>query len=369
MLRKFSVENFKNFKEIIELDLTAGKYEYNNEAIKNNIVKNAVIFGKNGSGKSNLIYAIMDITNHLTDFQKRSNHYTIFKNLNSSLNYARFKYEFNFSDNVLTYEYKKNNVDEIYDEIVTINDKIVIFEDFQKGKRKVDLKGAESLNVEKRDLQLSLVKYVFTNTKLDNNDEFNKVFHEFKEFVYGMLYFSSGTSEGNFYQGFKIGRDNIASTIIESGHLKKLEKFLKELEINYVLESGKDDAGNSTINVRFANQSVNIFNVLSHGTYVILVFYYWLTFLDEIKFLVIDEFDAYYHNTVARKLLSLIQKSSAQSIFTSHNSFIMTNDLLRPDSYFIIQNNKIKDLSHLTRKELRFAHNLEKMYNAGAFDE
>jgi len=37
--------------------------------------------------------------------------------------------------------------------------------------------------------------------------------------------------------------------------------------------------------------------------------------------------------------------------------------------YFLIQNNKINNLPSLTVKELRFAHNLEKMYNAGAFND
>lgn len=47
----------------------------------------------------------------------------------------------------------------------------------------------------------------------------------------------------------------------------------------------------------------------------------------------------------------------------------MSNELLRPDCYFIVQNNQIKNLSSLTTKELRMAHNLGKMYKAGAFDE
>ena len=46
----------------------------------------------------------------------------------------------------------------------------------------------------------------------------------------------------------------------------------------------------------------------------------------------------------------------------------MSNDLLRPDSYFLLENNKIQAISDLTEKELRQAHNLQKMYKAGAFN-
>ena len=53
---------------------------------------------------------------------------------------------------------------------------------------------------------------------------------------------------------------------------------------------------------------------------------------------------------------------------TTHNTDLMSNDLLRPDCYFLLENNGIKAISELTEKELRQAHNLQKMYKAGAFN-
>ena len=68
MLTKFSVENYKSFNKKVTLDLTkAHDYDFNKEAIKNGIVKNAVIFGDNGSGKSNFSLALFDIVVTLTD--------------------------------------------------------------------------------------------------------------------------------------------------------------------------------------------------------------------------------------------------------------------------------------------------------------
>ena len=40
----------------------------------------------------------------------------------------------------------------------------------------------------------------------------------------------------------------------------------------------------------------------------------------------------------------------------------MTNDLLRPDCNFILNENKIKPLCDCTDKELRFGHNIEKLF-------
>ena len=47
---------------------------------------------------------------------------------------------------------------------------------------------------------------------------------------------------------------------------------------------------------------------------------------------------------------------------------LMSNDLLRPDCYFLLENNSINAISELTEKERRQAHNLQKMYKAGAFN-
>ena len=49
--------------------------------------------------------------------------------------------------------------------------------------------------------------------------------------------------------------------------------------------------------------------------------------------------------------------------------YLMNNDLFRPDCLFIMQNKQIKTMPDLTEKELRQAHNLQKMYKAGACDE
>ena len=55
MLAKFSVSNFKNFKEPIEFTLDQpGKFKYNSECISDGIVGKAILYGKNATGKSNL---------------------------------------------------------------------------------------------------------------------------------------------------------------------------------------------------------------------------------------------------------------------------------------------------------------------------
>ena len=83
----------------------------------------------------------------------------------------------------------------------------------------------------------------------------------------------------------------------------------------------------------------------------------------------IDEFDAFYHFELAESVQRHLKQISGVQIFTTtHNTDLMSNDLLRPDCYFLLRNNSIKAIAELTEKELRQAHNLQKMYKAGAFN-
>ena len=92
--------------------------------------------------------------------------------------------------------------------------------------------------------------------------------------------------------------------------------------------------------------------------------------MENVSLVFIDEFDAFYHNNLATAVVKeLLKLPKTQSILTTHNTDIMSNDLLRPDCYLRIQNGKIKSFSEATNKELRKAHNLQKLYNAGAFDD
>ena len=81
-----------------------------------------------------------------------------------------------------------------------------------------------------------------------------------------------------------------------------------------------------------------------------------------------DEFDAFYHFELAEHIVEMLKKfENTQIIFTTHNTDLLSNDLLRPDCYFWLHENQITSLSDLTEKELRRAHNLQKMFKAGAF--
>ena len=370
MLIEFKVEGFKNFEKELIFDLSKTRnYTFSENAVKDEIVKTGLIYGINGSGKSNLGSAIFDIILHLTEKEKLINLYSYYLNLSNSNIMAKFYYKFKFEDDILEYEYQKDKPQNLVSEVVKINNKLISEYDYLTNKFELNLKGTENLNKNLNGNNISFIKYISNNINPEMDSEqfkIKKVIEKFINFVNNMLFFAS--LNGNFYQGFKKGAGSISEEIIDKGKLKDFENFLKMAGINYTLiekEVGKE----KRIYCKFKSGEVDFFEIASRGTKSLTLFYAWLIRLDEVSFVFIDEFDAFYHIDLAKRVVEELLKLNVQAILTTHDTTIMTNDLLRPDCYFVLSEGKIKSLPDLTEKELRQAHNLEKMYRAGAFNE
>lgn len=368
MLKQFNVKNFKGFRDKITFHLeTTDDYEFQSEVILNGCVTKGIIFGINGSGKSNLGLALFDIIFHLTDKETIFKNYIIYQNIEHREKRVEFEYVFQFFGSELRYRYKKTDVETLVYEELSINGECKILYDYEKNEGYTKLPGSETLNdFILNGSQMSRVRYVARNTILEECEE-NKVFKCFIDFVDRMLLFYSLDEKG--YEGLQIGSESLSDGIIESGKLKDFEKFLKENEVNYKLKEVSVD-GKHKIYCVFDNREIDFFTIASTGTKSLALFYYWYIKFQKASFVFIDEFDAFYHFRVSENLVRKVREVGEVQIFmTTHNTDLLNNDLLRPDCYFEIKDNKIQKFSEKTEKELRKAHNLQKMYKAGAFDE
>lgn len=158
--------------------------------------------------------------------------------------------------------------------------------------------------------------------------------------------------------------DNI---IIDNNKLKDFSSFLIDNGIKYELTEMKFPTG-KLIGVK-KEKGVTTFKIIaSSGTLALWLYYCWEIYFDKVTFLFIDEFGATYHFELAANIVKRLNgKTNFQTILTSHNTYLMSNKLTRPDCTFIINSNSIKSLSSCTEKELREAHNIEKLYREGAF--
>lgn len=368
MLRKFKVSNFKGFEKDFELDLTAvNGYAFNKDAIKNGIVNNAIIYGQNGVGKSNLALAIFDIIGHLTDKGRKEAVYNNYLNAYCNSEVACFHYEFLINSKIVIYEYKKSDYKTIVYECFTIdNEELVLFDRTKEVKAKVNLKGAETLKTEIENKELSILKYVKNNTELAQN-EINATFISFFTCIEKMLYFRC--LQNNIYIGLDIGGKNTLEDIIKKGNVQSFETFLNLAGVVCKLTE-VEELDRKTIAFDFNGKLRPFVEVASTGTIALSHFYLWYQDIkenDKVSFLFIDEFDAFYHHALSALIVAKLKETGVQFILTTHNTSIMTNDLLRPDCYFIMTKKQIRSFSNSTQKELREAHNIEKMYKAGSF--
>jgi AAA15 family ATPase/GTPase len=372
------VKNFKGFREKFTLDLAASSYEFNPECIYNGCVSKSLVYGYNGVGKSNLGLAFMDITIHLTDKEKPIHLYSNYCNAESNNKTAEFTYLFKFDDTYVKYEYGKESAGKLIYEYLYINEDIILSYNRKTNEPLVmNLSGTETLIKDLNKISISVVKYIRANAILDGPTE-KATLEFFFDFVDRMLLFWSLDSRG--YIGYSVGATNILEDIVKRNHFPDFKDFLKaaELPSNIVFkkigeqllyffefaQSGKEST----------KKGIEFFQTCSQGTRALTVFYYWYQYIkySDIppSFVFIDEFDAFYHQKLAEFVICKLKElNRCQIILTTHDTGIMSNDFLRPDCLYLMYKDKIQSINKSTDKELRFAHNIEKMYRAGAFGE
>lgn len=372
MITHFAVKNFRNFKGWTNYSLSSDKkYVFNESAVPNNIVQHAMLYGENGSGKTNLGYAILDITRHLSQAPTRyPNFVSTYLNADSADELAEFKFTFSFDGNEVFYQYGKDKSSSIVYESLHIQGEEILHWDRRKSNLAViNLLGAETLTRELSENVASVVTFVLNNASLQDSPQ-KALFFALLKFVEGMVFFKAMSSVNEYAGVAPTKHENISAQIIEEFGIFKLEYFLSQCGIAVKLGTYSGDEGERISQV-LAHKSLDFFSVASSGTFSLVILFVWLQKMQkgQVSFAYIDEFDAFYHHKLAKDIVKQISSLPAQTILSSHNTSVMSNNLLRPDCYFEIKNQAVTPLYKLSDRELRKAHNLEKMYRSGAFDE
>lgn len=366
MLTKFAVTNYIGFANRIEWDLSkSANYEFNKTAVKDGIIKNGIIYGPNGSGKTNFGLALFDIENHLSPKWKKPDYYLNFVYAGKKNEIVTFEYTFKFHKTEVEYIYAKNAVGALVEESLFV-DKINIFErkrnSFHIDKQQFPMDKNIEQSLKNNANNVSIINFLLTSYPLGSEHYLMKL----NRFVNSMLWFRN--LDVREFIGLETHVTMLDEFIIANNLLDDFSAFLQSVS-EQKFQFAKHHPTDKQILCKIEGYVVPFHLLASTGTRSLQLLYFWIKRMNEASFVFIDEFDAFYHFRLAFEVCKRLFSLDCQMFTSSHNTYLMTNDLLRPDCNFILNNNKIKCLADCTDKELRFGHNIEKIYRAGAFYE
>lgn len=418
MLLQFSIKNFRTFKEKATLSLVASNYDkdtretdnVSQDAIFNlRILKSAVVYGANASGKSKLFEALMFmkqfVINSSKDSQKGDEIEVEPFGLNSESEKLPTEFEVVFTHENILYRYgfevdKKNVISEwLYYKPKTKEIELFYREgnkfetherNFQKGKTVIK----EGL-VRDNALLVSVSAQFNDSTSISVIDWFKK------------LKTISGLNESG-YQGFTMGRTEdpihkarildllkaadlgIQDIKLQKLELDKLPKGMpKELRDKIIKEVNEEKAEFisdvlTTHKIYDSNKTpIDIVNFsLDHDESSGTRKFFALTgpILDVIEngyTLVIDELDSKLHPNLVCKIVTLfnskeLNKKNAQLIFNTHDTNLLSSGLFRRDQIWFTEKTKYGEaklfsLADFKSDEVRKTESFEENYIRGKY--
>ena len=373
MLTRFSVKNYRTFKDELILDFTNTRdYQFNTDCILNDCVGKMIIYGRNGTGKTNLGRALQDIWGTLF--------YPIqigqlggdssFLNADSAEGEANFRYNFAFDGKKVEYCYKKNRERALTFESLQIDGHTVFsYDHVQNCLNKNDLSsiGCETLSDKKfllgnndNELAGAFLSWIFNNSAMDGKSLIGQLYKFVREMR--VLHLTEEKVR-NSYNVF----------LSEEDSLSRMESFFNAMGVPCSLVVEKTPDGRRELYYEYSNGLVRFEEAASGGARELYKLYtrVFLAVNKTPSFLFLDEFDAYYHYEMSEKLVKYLIENypHTQIVMTSHNTNLISNAILRPDCYLILsQDGRLTPLCDATNRELREGHNLEKMYISGEFE-
>jgi uncharacterized protein len=412
MIEEFSFGNFWSFKDIQTLNMTAAKIKSKNALLDNNnvfpitkelsLIKSKAIYGANAGGKSNIVKALVTFIRIIRDSAKEekalslidsfqlsteTNSQPTFFQLIFRVGKKRYRYGFEADDKSIKSEWLFSTPSK-REQSLFIREKNEIVE-------------INQTHFEEGVLYQKLLKnskdQVFTDTSLFlthlNSIGFAKLSKQiFKtissiSIVSGLghkgMYSMAGESLNDalkkkfildFLKKADIGIDNLETVEIANENLP--DNF--EEEVNQELKKGKIIVSSRIqfdSNLKAVGKSEFSFgNQESEGTkkmFELSPFIY--RSLKEGVTLVIDEFDSRFHPLLTKKIVELYnstENKKAQLIFTTHDTNLLSPELLRRDQIDFVEKDKY-GASHLyTLVEIKGVRNdatFEKDYIQGKY--
>ncbi len=413
MLLQFSVNNYKSIKDTITFSMaTTSKDEGNSFNIgKYELLKSAIIYGANASGKSNFLKAmafmgkivlnknkVIQSTDTLEHFPFKLN--TDTQNSSSTfeivcfINNIKYRYGFEIDDTTVYAEWlyadEKGKESKLFYRDVEEDDYINPTK-FKEGYKSFDKKELK-INVPKNQLfiwkcdqndgevsksilgwfnRFNLIDgmehdgYIgFAMDQMENEDFKNEIVNLVKTADIGIedIILEREKVPSEFFEEMSIPSD-LKEKILEGGGLQRvlLNTYHKQYDENdnevgkIIFELDEEESKGTR---KFFKMSAPILNTLREG-----------------KILIIDELDASLHPMLTRHLIKLfhnekINTKNAQLIFATHDTNMLTPTMFRRDQIWLTEKDKFgaTDIYSLAQlKDVIKNENFEKQYIQGKY--
>ena len=392
MLIMFRVKNFASFKDEVILDMRAVSYkDMKGHLLENNnnkVVKSLAIFGKNASGKSNLISALYYfesfVYNQFYDAGSREDEVD-FGDRMPNVKRSTFKlsehtsddseFEILFSNNNQTIQYgfvihdipdeKKYSIKE---EWLLVDDKTV----FDRGQNAISFGKKYENELKKIDKQRADRLYIGVLDYFAEG-EVKIIVDNFKEYLQNKFNVHFELILEGSVKGFVSGV-GFSKRIVEDEEYKKtIEKFIKVADVGITglsieenndektkdrcpyevktIHDVYDDDGNIVGQEKFG------LNMESSGTNRYFSFIqYILNIIEEGGVFIVDEMSARFHPILTKFIVDLFQgkmNKSAQLIFTTHDISLMNRKQFRRDEIAFVEKNNMGASSLYTLADIK----------------
>lgn len=363
VILSFSVKNFRSFKDeqIIDFTLAHGeridkalRVEVKNKNENIRVLKNALIFGANASGKTNALEAIfslfylvtkptLDVTEKFTNDTYMFSENPIEFKINLVIDGDIYRYEINFTEN------------EVIFENLICNDVMIFkrhFQEFTYASIKDQMKEFLNQSVRKNALLLHAAQAQNLPHSVAVFRWFKQLKSESINYYFDMLAKDEKYKEKILY-GLKFADFNIVDIVVER---KKGNSDESTFSV-YLVHKGRKN--NFPLNLKFESAGTQQF------------FQLLLRLFDPNKnqVIIMDEFDRHIHKTLSACIIKMLnsEDNTLQFIATTHDSSLM--DLLKKyQIYFVEKNNNgeselfsLGDFENLkvTRSDARFSPKYE----------
>ncbi|MCI8886846.1 MAG: ATP-binding protein [Hungatella sp.] len=387
MLLEFSCSNHKSIKEKVSFSMIAGS-DHTSEGLLEEfdnfrILRSAIIYGANGSGKSNFINALSFMRNLVSNSINHQPGESIFQARHKlSTEETPSEYRIQFVRNDMRYAYgfsvKQNLIHDEYLYYFPSGRQVKIFErngmDISPGDRYKSMFDVSISILKDNRLFLSCAAnysnikeieeaFLFFNTDMvmynpeinnwteysielmQNNDTFRKAF-------VGILQALGTEAKDVKVKLEKIKLSDVVKNLLGTQESTRIETKIvyDQFEVDLMTEE-------STGVKRLFEIICPIIDILNNG-----------------RLLICDELDAGLHESVIFHIVQLFQHYKkdkfAQLIFSTHDTSLLNTDLFRRDQIWFTQLNaeRATDLYSLVEiKNVRKSENIEKGYIAGKY--